>query len=75
MRFPGINLLFLDEIFDGVDSDGIYGILKILGRTSKDLGLNTFVISHIQQLPNETFDYRIEIEKKNNFSNLIVEKA
>lgn len=74
MRFPGINLLFLDEIFDGVDSDGIYGILKILGRTSKDLGLNTFVISHIQQLPNETFDYRIEIEKKNNFSNLIVQK-
>lgn len=75
MRFPGINLLFLDEIFDGVDSDGIYGILKILGRTSKELGLNTFVISHIQQLPNETFDYRIEIEKKNNFSNLIVQKA
>lgn len=75
MRFPGINLLFLDEIFDGVDSDGIYGILKILGKTSKDLGLNTFVISHIQQLPNETFDYRIEIEKKNNFSNLIVQKA
>lgn len=75
MRFPGINLLFLDEIFDGVDSDGIYGILKILGKTSKDLGLNTFVISHIQQLPNETFDYRIEIEKKNNFSNLLVEKA
>lgn len=75
MRFPGINLLFLDEIFDGVDSDGIYGILKILGKTSKDLGLNTFVISHIQQLPNETFDYRIEIEKKNNFSNLLVQKA
>jgi predicted nucleic acid-binding Zn-ribbon protein len=75
MRFPGINLLFLDEIFDGVDSDGIYGILKILGKTSKELGLNTFVISHIQQLPNETFDYRIEIEKKNNFSNLIVQKA
>lgn len=75
MRFPGINLLFLDEIFDGVDSDGIYGILKILGKTSKELGLNTFVISHIQQLPNETFDYRIEIEKKNNFSNLIMQKA
>lgn len=75
MRFPGINLLFLDEILDGCDEDGVHSILKILGKTSKDLGLNTFVISHIQQLPNETFDYKIIVEKKNNFSNLIVEKS
>ena len=75
MRFPSINLLFLDEIFDGIDADGIYGILKILAKSCKDMGLNTFVISHVQTLPNEIFDYRIEIEKKNNFSNLTVEKA
>ena len=73
IKFPGINLLFLDEIFSSVDSDGIYSILKILGEATTDLGLNIFVISH-NPLPHEVFDYKIEIEKKNNFSNLIVEK-
>jgi DNA repair exonuclease SbcCD ATPase subunit len=73
IRFPGINLLFLDEIFSSVDSDGIYSILKILNHATTDLGLNIFVISH-NPLPTEVFDYKIEIEKKNNFSNLIVEK-
>ena len=73
LRFPGINLLFLDEIFSSVDSDGIYSILKILNGSTRDLGLNIFVISH-NPLPHEVFDYKIEIEKKNNFSNLTVEK-
>jgi len=72
MRFPSVNLLFLDELFDGIDGDGIHGILKILKKSCKELGLNTFAISHVQQLPNEIFDYRIEITKKNNFSNLEV---
>lgn len=75
MRFPSVNLLFLDELFDGIDGDGIHGILKILKKSCKELGLNTFAISHVQQLPNEIFDFRIEIEKKNNFSNLEVVKT
>lgn len=74
MRFPSINLLFLDEILDGIDADGIHVILQILKDSTKKLGLNTFVISHIQELPNETFDYKISVEKKDNFSNLRMEK-
>lgn len=74
IRFPSINLLFLDEIFEGLDADGIHSVLKILGKTIKELGLNTFVISHMQQFPNENFDFRIDVEKKNNFSNLSVGK-
>lgn len=75
MRFPGINLLFLDELLDGLDEDSVYCVLKILNEISKNLNLNTFIITHISQFPNETFDYKIVVEKRNNFSNLIVEKT
>jgi DNA repair exonuclease SbcCD ATPase subunit len=74
MRYPGINLLFLDEILDGLDEDSVYVVLKTLNETTKTLNLNTLIISHITQFPNETFDYKIVVEKKNNFSNLEVVK-
>lgn len=73
IRFPGMNFLFLDEIFSSLDPDSIHCILKILKKNTRELGLNTFVIAH-NQLPTEIFDYKIEIEKNNNFSNLTLEK-
>ena len=74
MRFPGINLLFLDEIFSSIDADGIHSILKILSAICKDMGMNIFVISH-NPLPAEIFDYRISIERNNGFSNLTIEQV
>lgn len=73
IRFAGLNLTFLDEIFSSIDADGIYHILKVLHKTCRELNLNIFVINH-SQLPTEIFDYRLEIEKNNGFSQLIVEK-
>lgn len=73
MKFTGVNLTFLDEIFSSIDSDGIYHILKVLHRTCRELNLNIFVINH-SQLPTEIFDYRIEIAKNNGFSNIVIEK-
>jgi len=73
IRFPSINLLFLDEIFSSIDSDGIYTILKVLRKLCDDLKMNIFVINHAP-MPNEIFDYKIEISKKNNFSDLYFEK-
>ncbi len=73
IRFAGLNLTFLDEIFSSIDSDGIYHILKVLHKTCRELNLNIFVINH-SQLPTEIFDYRLEIEKNNGFSHLMVEK-
>ena len=73
MKFAGVNLVFLDEIFSSIDSDGIYHILGVLHKTCKDLNLNIFVINH-SQLPTEIFDYRLEIAKNNGFSNVTVEK-
>lgn len=74
IKFHGLNLIFLDEIFSSIDSDGIWHILKVLSNSSKELGLHTFVINH-SNLPTEMFDYRVEIEKKNGFSELAVESV
>lgn len=73
MKYPGVNLLFLDEIFSSVDGDGIYHILKILRETVKDFEMNIFVISHYPLTYTE-FDYKIEIGKNNGFSSFTVEK-
>lgn len=67
IKFHGINLIFLDEIFSSIDSDGVYHVLKILSNMSKELNLNIFVINH-SQLPTELFDYRVDIEKNSGFS-------
>lgn len=71
IKFHGINLIFLDEIFSSIDSDGVYHVLKILSNMSKELNLNTFVINH-SPLPTELFDYRIDIEKNNGFSSFTI---
>lgn len=73
MKFAGVNLIFLDEIFSSIDSDGIHHILKVLHKTCRELNLNIFVINH-SQLPTEIFDYRMEISKNNGFSNVTLEK-
>lgn len=73
MKFSGVNLVFLDEIFSSIDSDGIHHILKVLSNTCRELNLNIFVINH-SQLPTEIFDYRVEISKNNGFSNLKIDK-
>jgi DNA repair exonuclease SbcCD ATPase subunit len=73
LKFHGLNLIFLDEIFSSIDSDGIYQILKILSGTCKELNLNVFVINH-SPLPIEIFDYRMDIAKNNGFSSFEIEK-
>ena len=73
MRFNGVNLFFLDEIFSSIDSDSIYHVINVLYRTCRELNLNIFVINH-SHLPTELFDYIIENNKSNGFSNLSLEK-
>jgi DNA repair exonuclease SbcCD ATPase subunit len=72
VRFPSLNILFLDEIFSSIDSDGVYHIISILHETIRDVGLNTFVINHTV-LPSEYFDKKIEITKDAGFSEFSVE--
>jgi DNA repair exonuclease SbcCD ATPase subunit len=72
VRFPGLNVLFLDEIFSSVDSDGVYHILGILHDTIKEAKMNAFVINHTV-LPSELFDKKIEISKVSGFSEVAIE--
>lgn len=71
IKFHGINLIFLDEIFSSIDSDGVYHVLKILSSMAKELNLNIFVINH-SPLPTELFDFRVDIEKNNGFSSFTI---
>lgn len=73
IRFSSVNILFLDEIFSSVDPDGVHTILNTLRKLSDDLHINIFVINHAP-MPTEIFDYKIEISKKNNFSDISFEK-
>jgi DNA repair exonuclease SbcCD ATPase subunit len=73
IKNPGMNLFYLDEIFASLDADAVHHVLEILSNTSKELGLNIFVINH-SVLPTEVFDYKISLKKLNNFSNLEIEK-
>jgi DNA repair exonuclease SbcCD ATPase subunit len=72
IRYPSLNILFLDEIFSSVDADGVYEIIKILNDVSKENRLNTWVINHTE-LPTELFDKRVEVVKEGGFSKLIIE--
>jgi DNA repair exonuclease SbcCD ATPase subunit len=72
LRFPQLNLLFLDEIFSSIDADGIHSILNILKKVIKENNLNVFVINHTV-LPNELFDKKIDIYRENGFSKFLVE--
>lgn len=73
IRFSSVNILFLDEIFSSVDPDGVHSILNTLRKLSDDLGMNIFVINHAP-MPTEIFDYKIEISKKSNFSDISFDK-
>jgi len=73
MKFPGLNLLFLDEIFSSLDSDSVYHVLLILNRIAKEHNLHIFVVNHVP-LDNNVFDYKYETKKKNGFSHLTKEK-
>jgi DNA repair exonuclease SbcCD ATPase subunit len=74
MKNHQINVLFLDEIFSSLDKESIYKTIEILKDFSNEHGLTIFVISH-DPLPEELFNKKISIEKKNFFSEMTVTSA
>lgn len=74
IKFPTLNILFLDEIFSSLDPNNISRIVHILRRISKEYMMNIMVINHAP-LPTELFDYTITTGIKDNFSNLTIEKC
>ena len=74
IKFPTLNILFLDEIFSSLDQNNITRIVHILRKIAKDYNMNIMVINH-SPLPTELFDWTISTSIKDNFSNLLVEKC
>lgn len=72
-KYPGLNIFMLDEVLSSIDGDGIYDIIGLLQKISKEMNMNIFVINH-SPLPIEHFDFRIEINKNAGFSDLEVER-
>lgn len=67
LRYPQMNLLFLDELFSSLDQENISKILYVLKHMLEALHINIFVISHTE-LPVQMFDKIVHVTKKSNFS-------
>jgi len=72
-KYPGLNIFMLDEVLSSIDGDGIFDIIGLLQKISKEMNMNIFVINH-STLPMESFDYCIEINKNAGFSDLEIKK-
>lgn len=72
-KYPGLNIFMLDEVLSSIDGDGIYDIIGLLQKISKEMNMNIFVINH-SPLPIEHFDFKIEISKNAGFSDLTIER-
>ena len=72
VRYPSVNMLFLDEIFSSIDGAGIHEIIAILKDTVKETGLNKWVINH-SELPVNLFDIKAEAIKEGGFSKIYLE--
>lgn len=74
VRYPALNILFLDEIFASIDTGGIYEISKILSELCREHAMNIWVMHHAE-LPNEMFDKQVTVVKENGFSAMQVASA
>jgi exonuclease SbcC len=73
MKFPMLNILFLDEVFSSVDTNNVYHMIRSLGKITRELKLNTIVVNH-SSLPHEEFDFILRTSKNNGFSSIDLEK-
>lgn len=73
IKFPGLNVLFLDEIFASLDVESISEVLVILSELSKENNFHIFVVHH-SQLDYSNFTQKIAVSKLNGFSQLTIEK-
>lgn len=60
----GLDLLFLDEIVESVDGEGVRQVINCLSQLDKLI----FVVTHTN--PNQDFDYKLVIVKKNGESKI-----
>ena len=47
-KYSGINIFMLDEVLSSIDGDGMYDMIGLLQKTSKELKINIFIINNIK---------------------------
>lgn len=69
MKHNKMNVMFLDEIFSGLDKNNVYRAIEILREYANLYGMTVFVVSH-EALPEEFFDKKIMVSMPNHFSEI-----
>ena len=71
LKHNNMNVMFLDEIFSGLDKKNVYKAIEILREYADKYKMTIFVVSH-ESLPEEFFDQRISVTMPNQFSEIKV---
>lgn len=71
MKHNKMNVMFLDEIFSGLDKINVYKAIEILREYADRYGMTIFVVSH-ESLPEEFFDKKIQVTMPNHFSEMTI---
>lgn len=69
LQFGELNLLFLDELFSHVDTNGMNDMIDILKNLSSDMHLNIYLIHHAQ-LESARFDKVMQTKMIDSFSKI-----
>lgn len=69
LQFGELNLLFLDELFSHVDTNGMNDMIDILKNLSSDMHLNIYLIHHAQ-LESARFDKVMQTKMIDSFSTI-----
>jgi DNA repair exonuclease SbcCD ATPase subunit len=72
MKHNKMNVMFLDEIFSGLDKTNVYKAIEILREYANIYNMTIFVVSH-DNLPEEFFDKKIMVNMPNHFSEMRIE--
>jgi len=71
LKHNNMNVMFLDEIFSGLDKRNVYMAIEILREYADKYKMTIFVVSH-ESLPEEFFDQHIDVTMPNHFSEIKV---
>lgn len=69
LKHNNMNVMFLDEIFSGLDKKNVYMAIEILREYADKYNMTIFVVSH-ETLPEEFFDKKINVTMPNHFSEI-----
>lgn len=71
LKHNNMNVMFLDEIFSGLDKNNVYKAIEILREYADKYNMSIFVVSH-ESLPEEFFDKKIVVTMPDHFSEIKV---